>query len=451
VIGCHKAVIREASTTGGPGRPFVFSLRLTPSVVTLAPGATQQFTTVITDAFGNTIPASPTYLSTGGTITAAGLYHAGATSGQYRIIATFAGRLADGASVTIGNSPAPDRVTLLLPAGPVAPLPVVLLDLNEGGGSGCRDDDHYTGDVIFPNWVAHGACGPDEITAFARGSAAVIDDGPGVSGQIWTDAAGEARVVDLQAAPRAAPVELWILDQFYKVQTSTGDYEDLPVIPLALHVLDHANTFYDRSRAGIRFVAGTPHQVWNNASAKAALGCYVSGPDLVCQCGPGVYGSAFFVAGKLNLYFVDEVLLKGSYAMGVNCRDPHSTTNPSQAGNVMLVSTNTMSLATVAHELGHALSLGHTGEGGGSVYKDPVTGVSLFDATNLMWSGVEQAFNLSLGQAFRMNVETMSELNLNGTRSGPTRACECRASDPTCDFVKASDTDGVCPRISRTW
>ena len=185
--------------------------------------------------------------------------------------------------------------------------------------------------------------------------------------------------------------------------------------------------------------------MWNNAGAKAALGCYTSGPDLVCQCNPAIYGSAFFVPGKLNLYFSDEVLLKGSFAMGVNCRDPHSSSNPPQAGNVMLLSTNTMSLATVAHELGHAMSLGHTGEGGGSVYKDPVTNASLFDATNLMWSGVENAFAITLGQAFRMNVETLSELNLDGVRSGPTRPCECRASDPTCNFVKESDADGVCP------
>jgi hypothetical protein len=105
----------------------------------------------------------------------------------------------------------------------------------------------------------------------------------------------------------------------------------------------------------------------------------------------------------------------------------------------------------MAHEFGHALSLAHTGEGGASVYVDPISGTPLFDPTNLMWAGVEQAFVLTLGQAYRMNVETVSELNLNGTRTGPTRQCECRASDPLCDFVKKSDTDAGCPRISRPW
>ena len=102
--GCHKAVIREPSTTGKSGRP-VFSLRLTPPIVTLAPGATQQFTAVITDALGRSVAVSPTYIATGGTINSAGSYLAGSTAGHFRVIATLAGKLADGASVTVGNPP----------------------------------------------------------------------------------------------------------------------------------------------------------------------------------------------------------------------------------------------------------------------------------------------------------------------------------------------------------
>jgi hypothetical protein len=429
-----------------------YSLRITPHLVTLTPGATQQFTVVATDALGNNLSMTPTYQATGGSIASTGLYHAGSVAGQFKVVATMAGGFADVALVTIGNPPPPDRVTLHLSATSAAQLPVMLLDVNEGGASGCRNDQHYTGDAIFPNWLAHGPCGPDEIAAFARGAAAVIYDGPGNSGQVWTDAPGESQVVDLQAGVRVAPVELWIVDQLYQVEDEHGHQTDAPVEAEATHMIDHANTWYDASRAGIRFDYGTPHQAWNNAAVKAALGCFPNGPDLVCQCTPGLYTSAgAFVPGKLNVYFVDQALYDGSYAMGVNCRDPHSTSNPAQAGNAILIGTKRMSLATVAHELGHALSLGHTGEGGGSVYHDPITGDPLFDATNLMWSGVEDAFTFSLGQAFRMNVETMSQLNANGVRTGPTRACECRASSPTCDYVAASNTDGVCPRVSRPW
>jgi hypothetical protein len=78
--------------------------------------------------------------------------------------------------------------------------------------------------------------------------------------------------------------------------------------------------------------------------------------------------------------------------------------------------------------------------------------VGLFDLYNLMWIAGEESFVFTLGQAFRMNIETLSQLNLNGVRTaGPQRACECRPSTPACNYKAEASIDGVCPRISRPW
>ncbi|MEP6475031.1 MAG: hypothetical protein ABJC74_15000 [Gemmatimonadota bacterium] len=62
-------------------------LNLTPAVATIKTGATQQYTAMGTRSDGSVDPQPVTYNATGGAISAAGLFTAGATAGTYRIIA----------------------------------------------------------------------------------------------------------------------------------------------------------------------------------------------------------------------------------------------------------------------------------------------------------------------------------------------------------------------------
>jgi P pilus assembly chaperone PapD len=75
---------------------------LTPALVTLQPGATQQFVASGRRADGTTGTVAVTFVAGGGTVTSGGLYTAGQTTGTYRVIATQQnGTLTDTSSVTI--------------------------------------------------------------------------------------------------------------------------------------------------------------------------------------------------------------------------------------------------------------------------------------------------------------------------------------------------------------
>jgi trimeric autotransporter adhesin len=81
------------------------SVSLSPATVSLIPGGTQQFTVTGTYSDGTKSDLTPTatYLSSGGTITSAGLYTAGASTGSYQLTAS-AGSRADTTAITITAS-----------------------------------------------------------------------------------------------------------------------------------------------------------------------------------------------------------------------------------------------------------------------------------------------------------------------------------------------------------
>jgi hypothetical protein len=200
--------------------------------------------------------------------------------------------------------------------------------------------------------------------------------------------------------------------------------------------LDEANTFLEQNRTGLRVV---PESIVTATQAQALTigsGCETVGTLL--QDGPakGVYD-----AGSLNVYFVPWISAAGQSGwMGFNCYDANE--GGDRAPNVVFVSLLYGVSSTLGHELGHALGLrwlnAHTNPGAQD-------GRDEFPVTNLMYSYVDATTaaaqnRYSLGQAYRMNVDTASWLNRStaaSAASGTRKDCQ---PEPT--------LRSPCPRLS---
>jgi uncharacterized protein YjdB len=110
----------------------IVALLLSPSAVTLQPGATQQFSTLAVRANGDTASINPTYSATGGSITSSGLYTAGPAEGAFRVIASRPSGVFDTASVTIVQTPVAsvsvDPAVATVPVGGISQLTATTRD-----------------------------------------------------------------------------------------------------------------------------------------------------------------------------------------------------------------------------------------------------------------------------------------------------------------------------------
>ena len=95
--------------------PVLTTLTVTPSSVTLAPNATQQFSASGLDQYGAAIPTTPTWTATGGSIDTNGLYQAGNAEGTFSVTATD-GTINDSASVDVQVPAGAPRFSDLVPA-----------------------------------------------------------------------------------------------------------------------------------------------------------------------------------------------------------------------------------------------------------------------------------------------------------------------------------------------
>jgi hypothetical protein len=106
------SISAAAAVTVTASPPVLTSISVAPATVSLAPGATQQFTATGHYSGGGTGSVAVTWTATGGTVSAGGLYTAGAVDGPYQVTATATGgAIAGAASVTI-TTPPPNLVAI---------------------------------------------------------------------------------------------------------------------------------------------------------------------------------------------------------------------------------------------------------------------------------------------------------------------------------------------------
>jgi hypothetical protein len=134
-----------------------------------------------------------------------------------------------------------------------------------------------------------------------------------------------------------------------------------------------------------------------------------------------------FAPGQINVYYIGDVKREepppggGTDSVrGAMCGLVLSSPPGDANWNTILVSTLYKDAETLAHEIGHAFSLGHANL------------VSGMPATNVMYGTGMGRNSFTEGQCFRVNVNKNSALNLNGVRTGPMRMCADGTTSPTC-------------------
>lgn len=281
------------------------------------------------------------------------------------------------------GSPFQDRIDL--DNNENADRAVVLVDGRRAGG--CVNDEVRRGEDVIAvgNLLSRGACRAETIT-FSDGDALQVREDVA----LWTDVAADLQEVDQSPNEPGAPLSVWLL------RPDAGF--------TALFDVIRAGNLFEGSNCGSDFLIDRFEDRAENA-AEVAL---VPGTSVCSAAGiAALTASAIFTPGQLNAYYVD-----GAFT-AFNCiNEPNISVVGTLANNQSL-----------AHEFGHAYTLGHT------------NAIASIPATNVMFGGGAGRTDFTEGQCFRTNVNPTSKLNLNGVRSGPVRTCP----DAT--------TNGACPAL----
>jgi hypothetical protein len=348
---------------------------------------------------------------------------------------------------TVGTGTGPDLVqvsgnTTITPSGLVTPPELAVFMRARAPATPPCLDDHVVDDILastFPSLLARGDCRPDVIGAFSVDNAARLDAGECDAGAIWTAAGAELR--DEALAPLlTVPVVLWLTQELNSAEQATATGQ--PLEPLALAELGDATDLFNLNRAGVLFKVVDTKRLWSlSAADQAAAHTAITAPTgSIDDCAPALAGSSYFKPGKVNVYYVESLPITG--AAGLTCRRVDA--------NIIYISNDDRGGTTLAHELGHALSLEHIGDHNSGPW---YVGIG---NTNLMW-GTESAdrASLTLGQVYRANGDARSVLHRDQLRGGPRWVCECTFGQPGCEtWLKYRDStsiDGVCPRVTRDW
>jgi hypothetical protein len=249
---------------------------------------------------------------------------------------------------------------------------------------GCVKEDvaHGSPNVAIENLLSSRNC-PSEVAAFAKSNAMSLKNTVGK----WSDASGD--VVDItMRAPYVVPLNIFIMSGGGVSHSLTARQNE------ATMDVRRASQLYDDAQCGIVFSTGVPMD--------ERRGNFL--PDLLnAECRGNVEKFKAVDAQRTALKGINVFYTDGpSGLQGQMCRD---------AASAVIVITQSSGNETLAHELGHALTLEHT---------NTAPGMPLAD---LMMSPSSYPGSLTIGQCFRTNVEPTSVLNSSMFRTEPTRSC----------------------------
>jgi hypothetical protein len=273
---------------------------------------------------------------------------------------------------------------------------VILFDGRRGGA--CENDAvlRAASALDMASVEADAGCNA-ELTVFSDDDATVFVN---TVSPAWTNGFGDDVTVDLSEPLYEVPLTIWIVTADAGIQ---ANYEARAAADLA-----RARQLYNSLNTGIGFdydpgsdleVISDPTQV---ATIVGAVNDVVSSG--LCSTGPITGDSSIHRSGRLNVYYATVTGLNG-----FECDN----------GEVIVMFT-TANNETLSHEIGHAFDMRHYTAG----------------SDNIMWGvGIAGRNNFTIGQAFRMNLNPGSALNVFGPRSGPTRNCADTDITNTCPDI----------------
>lgn len=226
------SISKAAAVTLTAAPPVLTSISLSPSSISLAPAATQQFVATGHFTGGGTGSVTVTWTATGGTISTSGLYTAGAAVGPYQVTATVTGgSIAGTAAVTI--TPAPPTLTSVT----VAPATITLVPAaTQQFAATAHYSDGSTSRTLPMDWTAAGGTvnatglytagavdGNYQVTATAQGTA--------IAGQATvTIATPPPNLVSIEVSPPGVRILPFITQQY----TAVGRLSDNSTTPVAV-------------------------------------------------------------------------------------------------------------------------------------------------------------------------------------------------------------------------
>jgi hypothetical protein len=365
--------------------------------------------------------------------------------GSHPISVTVAGKPAPAATLFVrrANQSGNDKVTVAHSDG--SPPTAVLIDANEVSGAGviqttahCQHNDlryNVAGSVTLNQNLTAGC--PVKLAVFSPGHAVHFEchgaaSGPNcdyASATLWSNGADS---VGRSSLPPPLQVGLVV---WYRVSAP-----DSISTVIAKGDVNYATSIYTDQRAAMQFNILTGQGGANGSVKSLSVSKTATDPCENVETGLDIDA----VEGSVNVVYVEGILFNNP---------PRALTCDRAEGlpPIIVMRFGGKSSATLAHELGHVMGMmkkWFDDFRGGDTYQ-----VAGFDETNLMWVQTNATVGLepdqiSLGQAFRMHVDSRSWVNVQ--RDGPTGANKLpRIRSGDTETCQPKRTESVpCPVLS---
>ncbi len=271
----------------------------------------------------------------------------------------------------------------------------VATTVSTGRRGGCEPYAVYAGSPTLwvNNYQAANGC-PSEFAVFAKANAMRLQD----TTAVWTDGWFDSAPVTMQD-PYSVPLNIFVMsgDANYNVANRIARAKDDVAAAVQLWDDNQCGVTYNTTYLGdatrSRFTADLLTATCDDNDATVAA---FKAIDPAHTAVKGV--NVFYIEGQSGLE-------------GKTCMDGTSA---------IILITLWSGNETLAHELGHALSLQHA------------NGVTNMPADDLMNSPSPYPAEMTVGQCFRANVNDVSRLNTMTIRTEPTRSCPDSVTSATC-------------------